>query len=259
MENPAPEQLANYISRFTDLLRALDSEVDRTVETYRPQIEELCATFGSAIHHLYQWQEQKAALYPKLSSALIPMIQRNWFISGYFGLSEISELSHLCGTLTEDMLDSRIADMYRNSMAEHVTCLVHDYPARAFVIQPATDAHARGEYALSVPIFFVQADGISYDRVKKYIFRKESGQNIQNVARAKLETLAQQIMPYDSFSRFMEMMWRSLTGALPIKSSLNRHTILHGIALEEYATEENSLKAFSLLSHVGALMSSFRP
>lgn len=38
-------------------------------------------------------------------------------------------------------------------------------------------------------------------------------------------------------------------------NGLDRYTVLHGFAIEEYATEENSLKAFSLLSSMTALMS----
>ena len=61
-------------------------------------------------------------------------------------------------------------------------------------------------------------------------------------------------------------MWSSLSEKLPIAYNkkdrekfqyfeLNRHMVLHGIADESYATEENSLKAFSLLSFMASLMS----
>lgn len=194
------------------------------------------------------------------------MGQRGWFVSGYFGLSEIVELASICGTVIPDALDRHVADMYRTSVAEHGESLSRDYPTRTFAIQPAVAAHQRREYALSVPIFFAQAEGIFYDRAQKYIFRKEKGQNIRDAATKQLAAFAQAIEPYDTFSRFMQIMWQPFADPLPIGYSesdrskhgyagLNRNTVLHGIALAEYATEENSLKAFSLLSHVGALVS----
>ena len=61
-----------------------------------------------------------------------------------------------------------------------------------------------------------------------------------------------------------ETMWLSVAGELPIGYSekqrknldytgINRHTVLHGIARGEYATKENSLKAFSFLSYMASL------
>jgi hypothetical protein len=60
-------------------------------------------------------------------------------------------------------------------------------------------------------------------------------------------------------------MWTSISEKSPISynekdrtkfdyNGLNRHMILHGIATESYATEVNSLKAFSLLSYMSALL-----
>jgi len=66
-------------------------------------------------------------------------------------------------------------------------------------------------------------------------------------------------------STLVEINWIPFAEPLPVAYSekaresskydgLNRNTIMHGIALEEYATEENSLRAFSMLSHIGSLM-----
>ena len=254
------------IRRFVELARTIGAEVARTVTTFQPQTEAFFTSLGEAIRSFEAGHQQRLTLYPQLFAQVAPLAQRGWFISGYFGLSEIMELADICSTVTPDALDQRVADMYRASLAEHAASLSSDYPTRTFAIQPAVDAHSRHEYALSVPIFFAQAEGIFYDRTREYIFRKENGRNIRDEAQKQLAALAQAIEPYGSLSRFMEIMWRPFAYALPIAYSendrtkhgyagLNRHTVLHGIALGEYATGENSLKAFSLLSHVGALVS----
>jgi hypothetical protein len=261
-----PDDAIDGIRRFVELARTIGADVARTVTTHRPQIEALFTSLGEAIRSFEAGHQQRLTLYPQLFAQVAPLAQRGWFISGYFGLSEMMELAGICSTVTPDALDRRVADMYRASLAEHVESLSRDYATRSFAIQPAINAHGRCEYALSVPIFFAQAEGIFFDRAREYIFRKEHGRNIRDEAQKQLAALAQEIEPYDGFSRFMEIMWRPFVDALPIAYSendrskhgyhgLNRHTVLHGIALAEYATEENSLKAFSLLSHVGALVS----
>ncbi len=261
-----PDDAIDDIRRFVELARTIGANAARTVTTYRPQIEAFFTILGEAVRSFEAGHQQRLALYPQLFPQVAPLAQRGWFISGYFGLSEIVELARICGTATPDALDQRVADMYRASLTEHAESLSCDHAARTFAIQPAIDAHGRCEYALSVPIFFAQADGIFYDRAREYIFRKEHGRNIRDEAQKQLAALAQAIKPYDSFSQFMEIMWQPFADALPMAytegdrskhgyAGLNRHTVLHGIALAEYATEENSLKAFSLLSHVGALVS----
>jgi len=71
--------------------------------------------------------------------------------------------------------------------------------------------------------------------------------------------------PYGQvFGLLHEIMWLSVSEKLPIGYSkkerrnfnydgINRHTVLHGIAMEDYATRENSLKAFSFLSYMSSL------
>ena len=53
------------------------------------------------------------------------------------------------------------------------------------------NAHLRGEYALSVPIFFAQADGISAAMVGRHIFSGKKGRSdhISSLAAEKISDL----------------------------------------------------------------------
>lgn len=214
----------------------------------------------------------RAELYPKLLAVLPPLAKRGWFISGSFGMSEIMELAQRCESMSDSELDNWVASMYRSSFVEHGTSLIEKYPQRSFAIKPAIDAHNRGEYALSVPVFFAQAEGISFDTLNKYIFTntKAPGGVDENIRAAALERLkgskANQDMadPFNMLYTFMEIMWTPFAEPLPVGygpkdrrihnyEGLNRNTVMHGLDLE-YATEENSLKAFSMLSHIGTLL-----
>lgn len=216
---------------------------------------------------LHESSAARAELYPQLRTVVKPLAKRGWFVSGYFGISEVEALALQCESMAEVELDCAVCAMYRDSLDEHGFDLLRDYPQRAFAIKPAIDAHNRGEYALSVPLFFAQAEGISIAAIDKYIFSnaKQPGDidgNIKAAAKERLERAVND--PYDTLSIFMEIMWLPFEDPSPIGYSerdrrinqydgLNRNTIMHGIDLT-YATEENSLKAFSMLSHVGSLM-----
>lgn len=222
---------------------------------------------------LQSYVETTTRLYPKMKDSVGPLAARGWFISGYFGMSEFLELGVQCETASIDVLERYIADMYRSSVDEHMSDLIRDYPQRAFAIKPAVDAHNRGEYALSVPLFFAQAEGISFSAIKKFIFKNgrskgDVNENIKDAAMLRLKAIKDSEDSAEAdgmMSTLVEIMWIPFAEPLPVAygekaresnqyDGLNRNTVMHGIALEEYATEENSLRAFSMLSHVGSLM-----
>ena len=240
------------------------------LEKALPQMKNIMESMNELFISILISSEEMVKRYPKLQDKVIPMAKRGWFISGYFGNSELMELANLCDTLTEDELDDHIADMYRSSMTEHTAFLLKDYKAREFAIQPAVDAHERKEYALSVPVFFAQSDGILHhntheemhvfcDSKKTHDHAKKKVQGIKD-----LRPSQSQYTRYDWMSLYMEMMFMQLSEkdwplAYTNKNretqqyfGLNRHTVMHGISLD-YAIEKNSLKAFSLLSYIGSL------
>jgi hypothetical protein len=211
----------------------------------------------------------RLSVYPALSEVILPLTKRGWFISKFFGLSEIDALAKCAKTMSIDKLEQHLAALYRENITDHVECIFEKYPERAFVIQPAIDAHFRKEYAISIPIFFAQIDGICFDScVKKHLFSGtpiSSNDKYENPALTELR-LASNTNPITEFYTLLsEIMWTSISEKSPISynekdrtkfdyNGLNRHMILHGIATESYATEVNSLKAFSLLSYMSALL-----
>lgn len=220
-----------------------------------------------------RYVETTTRLYPKVKDAAAPLAARGWFISMYFGTSEFMGLGLKCEDASVDELERYVADMYRSSVDEHAGDLIRDYPERAFAIKPAVDAHNRGEYALSVPLFFAQAEGISLAAIDKYIFKNgrskgDVDENIKEAAMLRLKAIKDSddsTQAYGMMSTLVEIMWIPFEKPLPVAygekaresnqyEGLNRNTIMHGIALGEYATEENSLRAFSMLSQIGSLM-----
>lgn len=113
------------------------------------------------------------------------------------------------------------------------------------VLHDAFDAHREGKYSLSTPVFLAQADGIWWDEFSKSLFQ----------AQGRVRTAEDYIEEYrsDYFVAFFDIfgeqipLWISASKRDQSFNQLNRHLVLHGEAVD-YGTEENSLKAISLLS-----------
>jgi len=124
-------------------------------------------------------------------------------------------------------------------------------PKRTHILKQAFNAHKSKKYALSVPVFLSQADGICKEITKYGLFFKNK--NLPET-KAYVDSLDKS----DFFLSYLE----PLRVLLPIIFSekyleedmkFNRHKILHG---EDYSydTELISLKAFSLLSYVNTFL-----
>jgi len=223
--------------------------------------------FASRLHSHF---DARMEVYPELANCVLSLAQRGWFISGHFALSDLDQLARQAASgASLDDLESLLITLYSEDLAHHLNSIIAEHPARAFAIRPAVDAHLRAEYALSVPLFFAQAEGVCFENAKKYLFQGQPEERVAHVAQLELAALS--AAPSDNpvvgfYSLLYEIMWTSVSERLPIAynhkdrerfdyNGLNRNTVLHGIAMEEYATKENSLKAFSLLSCMTALMS----
>lgn len=263
----------NELAPLIELGRALAGWIEQnqpllaSIATSMQRLATEAVGFALRVHSNF---DVRMAVYPELANCVLPLAERGWFISGYFALSELDQLARQAasGGSLED-LEALLARLYSEDLSHHLDSIIATHPARAFAIRPAVDAHLRGEYALSVPLFFAQAEGVCFENAKKYLFQGQPEERVAHVAQLELAALA--AAPSDNpilgfYSLLDGIMWTSISERLPIAynqrdrqrfnyDGLNRNTVLHGLAMEEYATEENSLKAFSLLSCMAALMS----
>lgn len=213
--------------------------------------------------------DARMEVYPELRRRALALGKEGWFLSTYFRIQQLDEVARQATSGDAQRLEQVVFGLYRESIVEHLDAIVEEYPDRAFALRPAVDAHLRGEYALSVPVFFAHADGICSRMADKNLFSGKAPERVAHLAQTELAAMSatparNSVLSFYAF--LTEIMWTSVSENLPIAynpsdrekhtyTGLNRNTVLHGIALEEYATEENSLKAFSLLSCIAALMS----
>ena len=135
--------------------------------------------------------------------------------------------------------------VFREDAQEIRRTLVAQFPHRESILQEAFEAHSAGRYNSSVSLFLAQADGICHDTIGKNLFSSKTIDEAVDLAAHVQEGILREL--------FMGLMWEQWPLALsenkrPVGfSELNRHQVLHGESTA-YGTEENSLKAMSLLN-----------
>lgn len=207
--------------------------------------------------------EQRAIIYPDIVDKLDFLASQCWFMSMDIDLIGFEEQVLSLKTIPDyqsshEAVNASFVKFYTEYQQYLCGVITTRFPNRAFAIQPAFDAHMRGEYALSVPVFFSQADGILFELTEKELFTSRG--HISDWARNKIENSPN---THPTFNLLDSAAWTPLSQQRPFGwtqtkrqvnsyEGLNRNTTLHGLDLE-YATCVNSFKAFSLLAHVASL------
>jgi len=279
-EQQAEQPVHPFVSLATTFVAVSDA-INAWFKTHQADIERAMAGVGAVVAGVSTVLSDFAKsatdsfnarmeVYPALANEIVPLAKRGWFVSMFFPLSDLDLLAHSAAAGAPAELDLLIAQLYRETILHHAAVMLQEYPGRAFLLRPAMDAHLRGEYAISIPVFFILADGICFEQAEKELFQGHGDDHIASRARAELEAANERTAENpisDFFSLLSSAMWASISEKLPLAynrvtrnrcgyDGLNRNTILHGIADESYATEENSLKAFSLLSFLASLLAS---
>jgi hypothetical protein len=187
--------------------------------------------------------------------ALRRLGERGWYFCMDMTPSEIYENANRiqAGNYTE--VDQWMIAFYNDNLDSLKNDLEERFPHRSQVLERAFEAHERGEYELSVPVFLAQADGICQELTDIQLYSRIEGQprTLDFVEQLALESLS-------------DAMMEPLRVPLPISASyhdreqpdypsgaLNRHQVLHGEAAD-YGTEMNSCKAISLLHYVATVL-----
>ena len=176
--------------------------------------------------------------------------------AGWFSALDITykmerELYRLAMAGESSRLDGYLILMYTKKFKSIKKKIVSAFPQRKELIEHAFWAHTKKRYALSIPVFLAQADGISMEMTNGEYFLKENG-------RPRTAKFVDSKILNPIYSQFFE----PLRTNLPISANkdqrkmhpvaFNRHAILHGEDIN-YGTKIHSFKAISLLSYLSLL------
>ena len=255
-----PEQLRQQAlihKRFVEGIRSQTVGLDRFAERLR-QLNEFPKRIA-------EWEESFRRLVKELPErdrkALRRLGEEGWFFDPDMPITLLGNLEALFQEhpLDEmaDALSCFLSDFFRKQLDIIEGKLIDSYPRRGRLFRQAFEAHREGKYGLSIPVFLTQADGIFWERTpqNQSLFitkqrKRASGEYASHIS-----------------GRYIEIWLHPLSLLLPLwmnKSErddrsdsfvgLNRHQVLHGESTD-YDTEQNSLKAISLLSYLQWILS----
>lgn len=141
-----------------------------------------------------------------------------------------------------DFLNCELPRMKKSLYARH--------PNRAKVLRQAFRAHGERRYALSIPVFLAQADGICFDVSSSLFFSKKRARVYRDAITRGRYALPPGGYGLEAFDDTPPLAKGYDTRNARKKSQeFNRNGVLHGHDLS-YGTRVNSFKAISLLSYL---------
>jgi hypothetical protein len=190
------------------------------------------------------------AAHERWKCAARQLSERGWLADLDFPIQMLNAVNVLYKKKDFTAIDDGMAAYTERTVSDVVArhC-EQDWPHRWPILKPALKAHKKKQYALCIPVFLAQADGMCQEifGVKLY-GRSKNGIPHTALKVAALQpdkataTLLEPLLVASSFNAYDEE--AKLKPAV-----VNRHEVLHGVSVT-YATKTNSLRAISLLYYV---------
>lgn len=244
---------ANAARAFEEKCR----EVQNIIKSHEEQIKKAS---DNAERFLVSFQEAAKNVAPflaKLHQAVEQLPQRTkdelealamcgWYIDPDMPCSASKELAVLFLEGKNDEGDLLLEQYYDENTRSIESRLIEVFPSREPILSEAFEAHRKGMYALSVPVFLAQADGICKERLGVQLYCKTKGGNSTQV-RDAIDELELDPLLESLLAPFLKPFSINAGPSQRIDAQLNRHAVLHGESVV-YGTIRNSCKAISLIS-----------
>lgn len=249
-------------------LDAISDELTRAVQRYAfgvstvamsaVETEEVLTLFSQQVAEVTRAVTAAFEEWPEPTRrALTSLGQRGWYISLQMSLSALYEQACQVEEGNYSEVDEWMSSYYQKNTSRIKNDLQERFPNRAPILTRVFEAHLRGKYELSVPVFLSQADSVCFELTGRELYSK----NPKKTVATFVDQLATQAI--------IDAMMDPFRASLPIKAnqkerkspdyppgSLNRHEILHGIDVE-YPSRINSYKAMSLLHYTATLLDKY--
>jgi hypothetical protein len=206
-------------------------------------------------------EQEASEIPPYVNKVHSYFAELGWFVPFYSSSLHIfKEYAKLIDLEKHELIEDNIRNYIRGKLPEIGKNIEEVFPDRHKIIKTALDAHKDENYILAIPTLLAQADGMFSDLLDK-TFYTNAAHKLEDIRRRLLTKFAENGHP-PSTSSLGFLLIKQLQEKSIIHESfgdferkldsnsesdpLNRHYILHGKSLK-YDTEENSLKAISLI------------
>lgn len=214
--------------------------------------------FGSLV------AEGMAETYEEIFALRLALLDRGWYLSPDVRFGTVLQLLANQRSVDPAALDRAMAEITRTRVLAIATAAAEGWAHRGELIAEASEAHAAGRYGSSVLLVLSQADGIAQEMFGQGLFATEfaGGERRPRVAKAMDRVLDEirsrlgEAMLQEYFGYFLQHVSalhlrqpELQAGRSGMFGPLNRHAAIHGDDVD-FATEQNSLRAFSLLDYL---------
>jgi len=238
------EPLRETARSFGDALRAMHPGLGSLLES-----TSRWARFDEMLHGV---SKALAIEQIHMRDRLRTLVHAGWFIDPEMPLTLVRNLAEALEDGEENSAEQVLLQYYRTSGSATLERVCRQSPGRAGIIKQAYLAHEQGKYALSVPVFLMQADGIADDVHKgRQLFSKAVRRSVG--ALASEHEVGSDEWVYLSVYAEDSPLVKNTKDLGPGFDGLNRHGVLHGTDLT-YCTEVNSLRALSALGYAAFVL-----
>ena len=176
------------------------------------------------------------------------LLDQGWYVGWNTHHATANHLAGLIATGKHALVDKEMIELLDNELEHIRKRLFRNYPKRRKALKAAIDAHQKGNFYLSIPVFFAQSDGICRELTDKLFFvgnKKNRKPATAKWAEQFESTFAAMTMPLEELG----ITRKHQSFGKPV--GINRHDVLHGASLDYGENPINSYKALSLLNYIG--------
>jgi len=184
--------------------------------------------------------------------ALRILAVNGWYLDSEMPFPDVLEAADLFEAGTIERAHQNLCDHFDNRLSAIHRDLCSRFSKRSRILAQAFDAHRKCEYALAIPVFLSQADGICHDLIGVQLYERRNG--IPRLAAC---------LPVEKETPLGALFLYPLVSPNPISAGpaersglvdlFNRHTILHGESCD-YDTRLNSCRALSWIVYVAWIL-----
>ena len=224
----------SFENLFETLIEGLKEDIKRAEDQYKSFINILIPFIKEIIINY----DKK----PSFIEILRNIRNKGWFISFDYPLKNLVKLFNYINSKDYQSIDKSLVRYYERKLKIIQSRLCSWYPDRLELLKLAFQAHEEGKYALAIPIFFTQIEGICKKEIGESPYKKKKkvliiAEKLKNMDLNPIYV----ILAEDSPFIYNEKKRSENPGV-----SLNRHAVMHGESVD-YGTEINSLKAISYI------------
>jgi hypothetical protein len=212
--------------------------IGKQIKTFQEALAPVLASVARAVEQLPEKSKQ----------ALKILAENGWYLDPDLSVPTLFEMATKFSSGNTAHANNELCDHFDSRIAEIDIDFNKQLPARGRLLSPTFRAHRKTEYALSIPVFLAQADGICKEITGEQLYSRSSG----------VPKLASILLTSD-MSPLSKSLLAPIVEPMPISASskereqmdniLNRHAILHGDSTD-YDNRLNSCRAISLLVYV---------